>query len=82
MTSNKLSELMTEFSGVDPGKQRMDYIGYIASQLDFPDDARHGLGVDIPPMGADVGADDQQVVDKVLEHRAGILQSLAWPEAA
>ena len=41
--------------------------GVCSSRLDFIDHTMHGPGVDIPAMFAAVAADDQQVVDKVLE---------------
>jgi len=65
-----------------PEQQRMDYIENIPSRLDLLEDALHGFGVDIPVMFAAVGVDYRQVVDKVLERREEILQSLALPEAA
>jgi len=44
--------------------------GVCSSRLDFIDHTMHGPGVDIPAMFAAVAADDQQVVDKVLERRS------------
>jgi len=76
-----LSQLNIELAKL-PEQQRMEYIDNISSRLDFLDDTLHGLGVDIPAMFAAVGADYQQVVDKVLVRRTEILQSLALPEAA
>jgi len=76
-----LTQLNIELAKL-PAQQRMEYIDNISSRLDFLDDTLHGLGVDIPAMFTAVGADYQQVVDKVLERRGEILQSLALPEAA
>ena len=76
-----LTQLKIELAKL-PEQQRMEYIESITTRLGFLDDTLHGFGADIPAMFAAVGADYQQVVDKVLERRAEILQSLALPKAA
>lgn len=67
---------MTEFSGIDDGSCRIA-MGRLFVRLDFLHHTMHGPGVDIPAMFAAVAADDQQVVDKVLERRSEMLPAAA-----
>jgi hypothetical protein len=76
-----LGQLRQELS-VMPETERDDYIDSISDRLDFLDDTLHDMGLDIPGMFTAVGADYQNVVNTVNQHRQDILEHLSLPKAA
>lgn len=76
-----LSQLKKALAVMDE-RDRLTYVQGIEHRLDYLDESLHGMGIDVPQMFRDVGADYDDVVRTVLQRREQILESLQPPLAA
>lgn len=71
-----VSRLRRELARLPPGR-RSDFIASLPDRIDRLTAAFHGLGLDLPRLFADVGADYSSLCDAVLERRDALLSELA-----